>query len=106
MGVANDVPFAGKLSPAIWLTHEPAPLHTTSGFIRPSEVGPIELKGAALPALSIAPTVQMLSASAGTLIKCHWVCRSFPAAFNTNMPLRAAIVAAMLIGAVLPFKVA
>src|SRR5579883_2938401 len=69
-GVEAEVPVKPKYNEesstdaAVFCT----PCAHTSGFIRPSEVGPRLLKPASVPVLSTAPTVMAVSASPGEMI--------------------------------------
>jgi len=80
----------------------PIPLAITSGLMRPSEVGPRELKLATMPSASTAPTASTLSPSAGAEMYCQMSLPSLPAATTTTTPLPAARSAARVMGAVLP----
>ncbi len=45
--------------------HVPTPIATTSGFVRPSNVGPLELKLAIVPLADTAPIANAPNASEG-----------------------------------------
>ena len=63
IGEANEVPFAVVRIPSVPITSAKSPTATTSGFILPSAVFPIEENGANTPSLSTAPTVITLKAN-------------------------------------------
>ena len=78
------------------------PCAMTSGFMRPSAVGPMLLNEALSLSGVTAPTVMMSCASAGTLIFFHEAIPSLPALFMSSMPLAASIEAVREIRAVWP----
>jgi hypothetical protein len=72
--------------------------------MRPSFVGPVELKLVNVPLEATAPAERMLSASAGAsrvpIVPLPLL--SFPMEFTTSTPRRVAITAALVVTAVLP----
>ena len=66
-GAENDVPTSRIIVPRPVITAAGLPRAMTSGFMRPSAVGPILLKAALRKSGVTAPTVIISSASAGTL---------------------------------------
>ena len=74
----------------------------TSGFIRPSAVGPNEENDTRLPSIVVAPTARTLSPSAGAVTYCQSSFPELPALLTTKNPFLAARSAAIVIGVVLP----
>ena len=67
-GQAKLVPLPYCMLPSLGFTIQlPSPTAHTSGFTRPSLLGPLEEKAAIFPSLLTAPTQRILSASAGAV---------------------------------------
>ena len=94
-----EIPIVPSVKP----TTVEDPIATTSGFIRPSKLGPIELKDDLLPKAVTEPTVKMESASAGAVMYFQLLAPSFPALIVTKIPLLAAHPAAFETRVDLPF---
>ena len=92
-GAENDVPMSLMMEPRPVMTEVGLPKAITSGFTRPSAVGPTALKGAFTPLGLMEPTVRMSRASAGQLIFFHVPMPSLPALLTSTMPLPASIEA-------------
>ena len=71
------------------MTSDPDPTATTSGFTRWSAVLPIDEKGANVPFLSTAPTVNAFSASPGGVIFFQEPMPELPALHTSTIPLSA-----------------
>src|SRR5665213_2598166 len=67
-GVANEVPYPASMGPVMDEIAVPEPTEAAVGFTLPSLEGPKLLKSATVPEASTAPTVIILSASAGVVI--------------------------------------
>ena len=103
IGEEKEVPDARVKLPLLPATKLFTPMATTLGFMRPSAVGPNELKLAMTSKLFTAPTDKMLSASAGVMSIFHSLSApSLPMELHTKMPLRAAVFAALATIEVLP----
>lgn len=74
-GAEKDVPFKDPMPPDGSPVIVANPMAATSGLMRKSAEGPMELKEARSPVLSTAPTLKMESASAGAVMYFH---ESFP----------------------------
>ncbi len=83
--------------------HVATPLAQTSGFVRPSAVGPRDEKLATVPAASTAPTESILKASAGAISELADE-PELPIASQTTMPRPAAMLAPIVVTAVAPSK--
>ena len=95
-----DVPIVPSMKP----TEVDDPMATTSGFTRPSKLGPVELKVDKVPSAFTEPTVKMESASAGAVMNFQLLDPSFPALMVQRIPLLAAQAAALETSVDLPFK--
>ncbi len=84
-------------------TMTPTPGPTTSGLMRPSEVGPRELKPATLPSESVAPTATISWASAGVSSVADEG-PLLPTATTTSVPRAAALSAATVVTATSPLS--
>src|SRR5262245_4129015 len=102
-GVESDVPLAGAVALLLLATAQVVltPCATTSGLMRPSAVLP-RLEKVAIEFVELtAPHERMLSASAGLQME-RPSGPSFPIAFATRIPRRAARIAACAIAVVWP----
>src|SRR5690606_17738483 len=82
----------------------PLPKAARSGLMRPSAVGPVELKLDLSSLLVTDPTASIPSASAGAVMVFQLPLPSFPALLTTNIPFWAASVAPCVIMAVFPSR--
>src|SRR5690349_18059932 len=103
IGLAKEVPPSKPKIPLPKATNVPEPCVHTLGFTLPSNDGPCELKSAIISCESTPPIVSTLSPSAGAPIYLHGVLPELPALFTTRIPLDAAMSAAIVITALLPF---
>ena len=103
-GAEKEVPFEIPTVPSRNPTSVDPPIATTSGLIRLSKLGPMELKEDKVPTAFTEPTVKMESASAGAVMNFHAFAPSFPALMVQIIPLLAAQEAAFETSVVLPFK--
>jgi hypothetical protein len=70
-GAEKEVPLNDPIVPDGWTPIVDKPIATTSGLIRKSKDGPIELNETRIPVRSTAPTLKMESASAGAEMYFH-----------------------------------
>ena len=101
-GEENEVPLALPRRPLPLTTASATPIAITSGFTLPSVVLPMEEKSALRSVRSIAPTVNILSASAGIPMSFHASSPALPALLHTSSPLEAASEALRETRCVLP----
>ena len=104
MGVENEVPMSLMTVPRPDIRAEGLPRAITSGFTRPSCVGPTPLNGAFFFSWFMAPTVRMSLASEGKTIFFHGPIPLLPAELTRMMPFRASIEAVREMRAVLPSR--
>lgn len=100
-GVAKLVPLEMQKPDSLESTMS-LPRATTSGLMRPSAVGPGELKGDRVLSSRTAPTVRTEATSAGELRRGRGSRPLLPAALRRSMPLETAMAAAMAMGVVWP----
>src|ERR671937_658649 len=103
IGQENEVPLASEYDagPFADATFTRTPRADRSGLIRPSAVGPTELKLARVPSVATAPIASTRIPSAGAP-SVLWSARNppLPAEFTTTTPRSAAIAATRVVIAV------
>ena len=104
-GVANEVPLLWVIPRSMAATVTASPGATSSGLMRPSAVGPRELKPTTRRSESVAPIARAESASAG-VPRVRGCGPSFPTEMTTSVPRCAALSAAMVVTATSPFSCA
>ena len=101
-GVEKEVPMSRTMVPRPEMSVAGEPMAMTSGFTRPSCVGPTDEKGAFSPSGLMAPTVSISWASAGMHIYFHGPMPALPAELTSIMPFRASMEAVRLMSVVFP----
>src|SRR6476620_4846586 len=89
-GHANEVPLFVPTVLFVFCTNAETPTEATSGFMRPSALGPKLENAPTAPLDETAPTATTLSPSEGAIRKCQALLPSLPAALKTMIPFFAA----------------